>query len=371
MKPCLSLLALASLASAAPLPFAIGTNSGGSGKSEGIYLSSFDPDTGEFGKVALGAKYNSPGWLALHPGKQLLYAAGRSEAFPQGSVAVFKLGKTGEPLEFVAEATSAGNNPCHVSLNETGRVLAVANYSDGTTTTYLLDSDGIPKEPAFAKKTEGKGPVKGRQEGPHAHGVYFRGDFLHVPDLGLDKVLTWTIDGKTAKPAAEAPDSWESPPGAGPRHLEFSPDGRHAYVVNELDNTVSACSYDAKAGKFTTLQSLTTLPPGDATRSSTAEIAVHPNGKFVYASNRGHDSIAVYARDAASGKLTPAQIAPCGGKVPRHFAIVPDGKWLLCAHQDTNSISALPLDPATGKLGEAKSTTEAPNPICILFLPAK
>ncbi|WP_052574133.1 lactonase family protein [Haloferula sp. BvORR071] len=371
MKPRLLLFGLASisLSSAAPLPFAIGTNAGGSGKSEGIYLSSFDPDTAQFGEVKLGAKYNGPGFLALHPGKPLLYAAGKSTAFPQGSVAVFKLGST---LEFLAEATSAGNNPCHLALNASGSVLALANYSDGTTTTFHLDADGIPKEPAFAKKiTEGMGPNKGRQEGPHSHGVYFRGDFLHDTDLGLDKILTWTIDPKTAKPVSETPDTWTSAPGAGPRHLDFSPDGRHAYIVDELDNTVTACSYDAKAGKFTTLQTITTLPEGDQTRSTTAEIAVHPNGKFVYASNRGHDSIAVYARDAASGKLSSLQIAPCGGKVPRHFAITPDGKWLLCAHQDTNSIAALPLDPATGKLSEPKATATAPNPICILFLPAK
>ncbi len=366
-KPCLLLLSLATLSSAAPLPFAIGTNTGGSGKSEGIYLSSFDPDSGKFGEVKLGAKYGGPGFLALHPSKPLLYAAGNSQAFPKGSVGVFKLG---DPLEFVAEAGSAGGGPCHVAVNATGNVLALANYGDGTTSTFLLNGDGIPKEAAFAKKiTEGMGPNKGRQDGPHSHGVYFRGDFLHVTDLGLDKVLTWTIDPKTAKPTAEAPEVWTSAPGAGPRHLDFSPDGRHVYVIDELDSTVTACSYDAKAGKFTTLQSITTLPEGGFPRNTTAEVAVHPNGKFVYASNRGHDSIAVFARDAASGKLSSVQIAPCGGKVPRHFAITPDGKWLLCAHQDSNSIAALPLDPATGKLSEPKATTTAPNPICILFLP--
>lgn len=369
MKPCLLLFSLAALSSAAPLPFAIGTNTGGSGKSEGIYLSSFDPDTGKFGELTLGAKYKNPGFLCLHPGKPLLYSVGQSDAFPKGSVAVFKLGN---PLQFVAEAGSAGGGPCHLAIDSSGRVLAVANYGDGTTSTLPLDSDGVPKEAAFAKKiSEGMGPNKGRQEGPHSHGVYFRGDFLHVTDLGLDKVLTWTIDPKTAKPSAEAPEVWASAPGAGPRHLDFSPDGRHAYVIDELDSTVTACSYDGRAGKFTTLQSITTLPEGGFPRNTTAEVAVHPNGKFVYASNRGHDSIAVFARDAASGKLSSVQIAPCGGKVPRHFAITPDGKWLLCAHQDSNSIAALPLDPATGKLGEAKATTTAPNPICILFLPAK
>ena len=366
MKSALLLSALSPLAFAAPLPIAIGTNTGGSGKSEGIYLSTFDPEGGVFGEVKLGAKYSSPGFLALHSSKPLLYAVGRSEANPKGSVAVFKLG---DPLEFIAEASSGGNNPCHLAINDSGTVLAVANYSDGTTSTLSLDSDGVPKT-AFSKRIDGKGPNAGRQEGPHAHGVYFRGKVLHVPDLGLDKVLTWTLDPKTAKPEKEEPSSWSSAPGAGPRHMDFAPDGRHAYVVNELDNTVSALDYDAKTGSFTTLQSISTLPEG-ASGGTTAEIAVHPNGKFVYASNRGNDSIAVFARDSESGKLSLVHIAPCGGKIPRHFAISPAGKWLLCAHQDSNTLAALPLDPSTGKLGEPKAPVACPNPICILFLPTK
>lgn len=370
MKPALlSLVMTASLSFAAPLPLAIGTNTGGSGKSEGIYLSTFDPATGTFGEVKLGAKYGNPGFLALHPSKPLLYSVGRSDAHPKGSVAAFKLGDT---LEFLAEASSAGNNPCHLAVDETGRVLAVANYSDGTTTTLRLDSDGfLPKETAFARRIEGKGPNPGRQEGPHAHGVYFRGKTLHVPDLGLDKLLTWQLDPATAKPESEDPATWSADPGAGPRHMDFSPDGRHAYVVNELANTVTACTYDGRSGAFATLHSVPTLPADWSGKNTTAEIAAHPNGKFVYASNRGHDSIAVFARDAASGKLAPVQIAPCGGKNPRHFAISPDGKWLLCAHQDSNTLTALPLDPATGELGPAKSPAACPNPICILFLPVK
>lgn len=366
-KPALLLLALSPLVSAAPLPIAIGTNTGGSGKSEGIYLSTFDPGSGSFGEVKPGAKYASPGFLALHPSKPLLYSVGRSEAHPKGSVAVFKLG---DPLEFVGEVSSGGNNPCHLAIDEGGTLLAVANYSDGTTSTLSLDRDGVPKA-AFSKRIEGKGPNAGRQEGPHAHGVYFRGRTLHVPDLGLDKVLTWTLDPKTAKPEKEEPSSWSSTPGAGPRHMDFSPDGRHAYVVNELDNTVSALACEAETGGFTTIHSISTLPEGQPIRNTTAEIAVHPNGKFVYASNRGHDSIAVFARDSSSGKLSLVHIAPCGGKIPRHFAISPDGKWLLCAHQDSNTLAALPLDPASGKLGEPKPPVACPNPICILFLPGK
>lgn len=371
MKSSLALLLAASaIATAAPLPIAIGTNTGGSGKSEGIYLTSFDPATGTFGEVKLGAKYTSPDFLTLHPTKPLLYATGRSEKSPKGSLAVFKLG-TGPSLEFVTETSSEGNNPCHVAVDPAGQMLATANYSDGTTTVVQLGPDGLPKGLGFAHKVAGGGPNKNRQEGPHAHGVYFRGKHLLVPDLGLDKVLTYTLDPATGKPVTEEPAAFASFPGSGPRHLDFTPDGKHAYVVNELDNTVTACHFDAASGKLKNIESgIQTLPDDWKGQSSTAEIQVHPNGKFVYASNRGHDSIAVFARDAESGKLSSVQIAPCGGKIPRHFTITPDGKWLLCAHQDSNTLAALPLDPATGKLGEAKSTTPCPNPICILFLPA-
>jgi 6-phosphogluconolactonase len=370
MKSSLALLAVSALASAAPLPIAIGTNTGGSGKSEGIYLSSFDPATGAIAEVKLGAKYTSPGFLALHPSKPLLYSVGRSEKMPKGSLAVFKLG-AGPSLEFVTDISSEGNNPCHLAVDPSGQVLATANYSDGTTTAVKLGADGLPQGLGFAHKVDGKGPNPKRQEGPHAHGVYFRGNLLLVPDLGLDKVLTYTLDLATAKPTGgDEPAASPSAPGAGPRHLDFSPDGKHAYVVNELNNTVTACRLDATKGTLEPIGDVPTLPDGWTGQSTTAEIQVHPSGKFVYASNRGHDSIAVFARDASTGKLTSVEVVPCGGKIPRHFTISPDGKWLLCAHQDSNTLASLPLDPATGKLGEPKSTTPCPNPICILFLPA-
>lgn len=368
MKSCLALLALAPLSFAAPLPLAIGTNTGGSGKSEGIYLTSFDPATGEFGEVKLGAKYEGPGFLTLHPSKPLLYSVGKSKDNPKGSVAVFKLG---DPLEFVAEAPSGGAGPCHLAVNASATMLAVANYGDGSTAAVRLNGEGLFEGPGFSQKIEGKGPRADRQDGPHAHGVYFSGDLLQVPDLGLDRILTYSMDPAAAKPTTAEPAHWDSAPGSGPRHIDFSPDGRHAYIINELNNTVTACSYDVSDGTFETLQTVSTLPDGDKTPNTTAEIAVHPSGKYVYASNRGHDSIAVFSRDPASGQLTPVQITPCGGKVPRHFALTPDGKWLLCAHQDSNTLAALPLDPGTGKLGEPTKTVACPNPICILFLPVR
>ncbi|MES2997596.1 MAG: lactonase family protein [Verrucomicrobiota bacterium] len=364
MKPVLAFLTSASIATAAPLPIAIGTNTGGS-KSEGIYLSTFDPATGKFGDVKLGAKYSSPGFLALHPTKPLLYSIGGSRTHPKGSLAVFQLGS---PLEFLAETSSGGNGPCHLAVNDFGSVLAVANYNDGSTATVRLDENGRFAGDGFSKIIPGKGPRADRQDGPHAHGVYFRGDHLLVPDLGIDQVLTYAIDPATAKLVSATPASWSAKPGVGPRHLDFSPDGKHAYVINELDNTITACRFHAADGSLATIASITTLPDGWNGENTTAEIQVHPNGRFVYASNRGHDSIAVFSRDPETGKLTFLQATPCGGKTPRHFTIAPGGTWLLCAHQNSNTLAALPLDPATGKLGAPGSPVSCSSPICILFL---
>lgn len=363
----LPLLLATSFAGASPLPFAVGTNTGGSGGSEGIYFSTFDPATGEISEAGLAAKYSQPGFLALHPDKPLLYSIGRSEEHPQGSLAVFQLGNR---LELLAETSSRGRGPCHLAIDPTGSVLAVANYGDGSTATVRLGDDGRFAGGGFSRAIAGKGPRADRQEGPHAHGVYFRGDRLLVPDLGLDKVLIYRPDPATAEAEGE-PDSWAGAPGAGPRHLAFSPDGKHAYVINELDNTVTACSWDEKNGTLATVQTAGTLPDAWEGSSTTSEIEVHPNGRFVYASNRGHDSIAVFRRDPSDGTLSRIQVAPCGGRTPRHFAIAPGGEWLLCAHQDSNTIRALPIDPATGSLGAPGKAVAFPNPICILFLPAR
>lgn len=347
---------------------AIGTDTTGDGESEGIYLSIFDPSNGTFGTLDAGADYGSSAtFLALHPSLPLLYALGKSARYPEGSVAVFRIGDT---LEFVAEATSTGSTPCHLAIDSSGVLLAVANYDDGTISTLTLDAGGLPW-PAFSLRMTGSGPNRERQDGSHPHGVYFRGQTLHVPDLGLDRVHTWTLDPGTAKLEAENPLPWTSEPGAGPRHMAFSPDGRHAYVTHELGNAVSALDYDEPSGSFSTIHTLSTLPEGLAPENTTAEIAVHPNGRFVYVSNRGHDSIAVFLRDLESGKLTRMLVAPAGGKNPRHFAISPDGHWLLCAHQDTSTIAALPIDPESGMVGEAKAILQCPHPICVIFLPSR
>lgn len=352
------------------VPVFIGTNTGGNSTSKGIYLADFDPETGKLTVPELAAEYKNPGFLALHSSKPVLYASGKpNEAFDDesDSVAAFAIGEK-NALTFLGETSTGGKGACHVAVDRTGSTAAVANYWDGTYATIQLDEKGTPVKIASFVKTEGSGPNKQRQDQAHAHGVYFSQNnrFFFMPDLGIDGVIVHSFDPATSKLGKTLPQL-KTKPGAGPRHIAFSPDEKHVYVVNELDNTVLAATYSE--GKFEKLDTVPTLPADFEGHSTTSEIEVHPNGKFVYASNRGHDSITVFSRDTESGKLTFVQHAPCGGKTPRHFKIDPTGKWLLCGNQDSNTVSVHSLDTETGKLGKASEPVASPSPICILFVP--
>lgn len=349
-------------------PVFIGTNTGKSSTSKGIYLADFNAETGQLSEPTLAAEYQNPGFLTLHPTQPILYACGQPNApFPDGSASVagFRIGP-GHQLSFLGEASAGGKGACHLTVDATGKCLAVSNYGDGTLATVLLNDAGAPGAIASAVAHTGSGPMKPRQDGPHAHGVYFDAANKHllVPDLGLDQVLIYPFDAATSKLGSPLP-SITTAPGAGPRHLAFTPDGTQLYVLNELSNTVLAASY--ADGKTTSLGSVPTLPTDFTGVNTSAEIAVHPNGKFIYSSNRGHDSLTVYARDAQTGTLTIVQNIPCGGKTPRHFTIDPSGKWILCAHQNSNTISVLALDPSTGKLSPTSCTVTSPSPICLVF----
>jgi 6-phosphogluconolactonase len=360
------LFACSSLLSA--IPVYIGTNTGKNTTSKGIYFADFDTSTGKLTVPRLAVEYQNPGFLAQHPTKPVLYACGQpNQAFADksGAVAAFSISDVYE-LKFLGEASSRGQGPCHVAVDGTGKTVAVANYGDGMVATIPLDKDGKPGEAASAIIAPGSGPHP-RQKGPHAHGVYFdqANAHLFVPDLGLDKVLVYPFDAATSK-LGEAKAPLATAPGAGPRHIAFAPADQHLYVINELDNTILAASYDGKGG-FESIHTVPTLPEGYKENTTTAEIEVSSDGKFVYGSNRGHDSIVVFSRAAETGKLTFVQHQSCGGRIPRHFKISPDGKWLLCAHQETGTISVLRRNPETGKLSTPVETVASPSPICILF----
>lgn len=349
-------------------PVFIGTNTSGKSGSKGIYLADFDTVTGKLTEPKLAAEYGNPGFLARHPSKPILYACGvpnKPTADGFDSVAAFAIGGD-HGLEFLGETSAGGKGSCHIALDATGGTLAVANYGDGSFATLKLDSKGIPGAVATVVHHGGSGPNALRQTGPHAHGVYFNKEntLLFVPDLGLDKVFVYRFEARTSELGPALPPLI-SKPGSGPRHMAFSADGKNAYVINELDNSVTITS--ERGGMFETIGTVPTLPADFTGANTTAEIEVHPNGKFVYGSNRGLDSIVVYSRDPETGELKFLQHAPCGGQIPRHFKIDPTGKWLLCAHQGSNTISVLSLDPKTGLLGGPVGTVSSPSPICLLF----
>lgn len=330
---------------------------------DGIYRTDFNPETGRLSQPERVAAYRAPGFLALHPSKPLLYAVGGKD-----QVAAFAIGND-HSLELLGEAPSGGGDPCHLAIDATGQSVIVANYSDGSFVSIRLKPDGTPGEMVSKIKLEGSGPNASRQQKGHTHGVYFdrANRFVFAPDLGIDQVMAYRFDPATSSMTPNAPDHLSIAAGSGPRHMAFSPDEKHAYVINELLNTITVASYDAEQGRLETVQTIGTLPEDFTAENTTSEIEVHPNGKFVYGSNRGHNSIVVYQRDPETGKLILLQYAPCGGEGPRHFKIDPTGKWLICGHQGSNSLSVLSLDPATGRLGKPEHTVNTPSPICIVF----
>lgn len=348
------------------MPVFIGTNTGKNTTSKGIYSADFDLQTGKLSQPKLAAEYSSPGFLALHPTKPILYACGRPDqptASGTGTVAAFAIGAD-YSLTFLGDATSGGKDTCHLAVDATGQTVALASYGDGKISTVRLDEKGLPKEIVSLISNHGAGPNPTRQSGPHAHGVYFdhSNTRLFVPDLGLDKVHVYPFDAATSK-LGDALPALTTDPGAGPRHVAFSPDQKHAYIINELNGTILTAILNHLKPQGT----VKTLPDEFTGNNTCAEVEVSADGRFVYASNRGHDSIAVFSRDAESGALRCLQYAACGGKTPRHFEIAPGGKWLLCGHMDSHTISVLPRDPESGKLGAACCTVNAPSPICILF----
>lgn len=335
------------------------------GGSRGIYSLRLDGDTGALTEPVVAAEAVDPAWLALTPDKKFLYAIHGSEAQAIGFAVD---GASARLTPLPAAAAPQTNPPSHLAVDATGRVLLAANYRDGYVAAIAIRKDGTLGVPTITRH-EGKGTHPTRQEKPHPHSFTIAPDNRHaiVCDLGVDKVFSYAIDPANAKLTPANPPFVAAEPGAGPRHFKFSVDGRHAYAINELANTLTAYDYDAARGALTPRQSISTLPADFKGANTTAEVRVHPNGKFLYGSNRGHDSIAVFAIDGATGKLSLVEIVPCGGKNPRNFALSPDGRWLVCGHQDTPVITVFRVDGATGRLTRTEHTAKVPTCVCVLF----
>lgn len=347
-------------------------------KSKGIYRSRFDSATGKLTDAQLAAETRNPSFLALHPRGNVLYAVGEVDnalGKRAGVVVAYGIEPTTGKLTLLNEETSGGTGPCHLSVDAMGRCVLVANYGSGSLAALPIRTAGRLGEAATIIQHAGASVNPQRQAGPHAHFICPSPDnqFALAADLGLDQVLVYHLDAATAKLTANRPPFAAVTPGAGPRHLAFHPTGRFVYVLNEMKPSITMFRYDAVRGTLLEEQTVSTLPTDyTATgKDSGAEIAVHPRGKFVYGSNRGHDSIAVFAVDAQTGRLDWLQNAPTQGRTPRHFAIDPSGRWLLAENQDSDTVVTLAIDPASGRLSSTGQTTAVPTPICAMFVRVK
>lgn len=336
-----------------------------SGASRGIYAVRLENDSGRLSAPWLAAEATDPGWLEFSPDRSLLYTI---HASPAQAVA-YRVDATNgllTPLNAKPLATGGMAAPCHLALSRHGSVMLAANYHEGFVASLPVVSDGSLGEPAAVRHT-GRSVHPTRQEKPHVHSVTLSPDerFVIVADLGTDRVVSYPLlaDGRLGPAAA----SFAAKPGAGPRHAKFSRDGRYLHVVNELDNTITTLAYDAATGALSLAGSVNTLPADFTGASTAAEIRVHPVGRFVYASNRGHDSIGVFDEDVTSGRLHHVQTIASGGRTPRNFALSPDGRWLVCGHQDTPLVTVFEVDTATGRLRRTPHSAEVPVCICVAF----
>ena len=355
---------LVNAATAAEVPFYVGTYTKPGG-SKGIYRGVLDTTSGEAKITGLAGEAKNPSFLAIHPSKKFLYAAIEADG---GAVAAFAINADGT-LKALNQESSKGSGNCHVMVDPSGKNVLAANYGSGTIACLPIKDDGSVSSASAAIQHTGSGPNAGRQKGPHAHSIYVRGNFAYSCDLGTDDVFVYKYNPVKGTLTENDPPSGRVPAGGGPRHLAFTPDGKFAFVCNEMTSAVTAFAHDGAKGTLTPIHTVSTLPEGyaDAGKNSTAEIFCHPNGKFVYVSNRGHDSIAIFSI-AADGKLTAIEQAPSKVKVPRGFAISPDGGWLIAGGQNSNDLALHKIDPATGKLTFQKIIGEVGAPVNVEFV---
>jgi len=341
---------------------------------DGIHVLRLDETTGALTRVSAMGGVKNPSFLAIHPSGRFVYAVsemGGDDGKRTGAVAAFAFNAQTGTLERLNTRPSGGNGPCHVGLDRTGTCLVVANYGSGSVSAIPIVADGRLGTPGSPVQHEGSS-VTDRQKGPHAHSIHVAPDGRYViaADLGLDKLLVYRIDPRTATLAPNDPPFTSTAPGAGPRHFAFHPKGDKAYVINELDSTITVLDYDATGGRLHAKQTVSTLPEGLSLSgsNSTAEVQVHPTGRFVYGSNRGHDSVAVFSVNEASGELTLVGHQSTGGKTPRNFGIDPSGRFLLAANQASNNVVVFRLDPSTGMPVPAGHEATIERPVCVKFV---
>jgi len=331
--------------------------------SKGIYTFRFNSSTGKASEPALAAESSNPAFLALHPNNRFLYAVNEN---PNGTVSAFSIDPVDGRAALLNSVSSRGSGPCHVALDHTGRWLFAANYNSGSVAVFPVGADGKLGQ-ASVVQYSGSSVNRERQGSPHAHEVVVSADnlFVLVADLGTDQVMIYRFDASNGTLTPATPGSAKTAPGAGPRHLAFGHDGGSMYVLNELAASITAFRYGS--GRLDNLQTISTLPGDFAGINTGAEIAVHPSGKYLYASNRGHDSIAVFRIDSSRGTLTAAGHVSTQGKTPRSFAIDPTGAYLLAANQDSGTIVVFGIDGNSGGLTPSGTVVRVPTPVSLVF----
>jgi 6-phosphogluconolactonase len=359
--------------SANDLPVYIGTYT--TGKSEGIYLYRLNLSSGELKHAATAKGVVNPSFLALAPNRRYLYAVNEVEDFAgkkSGAVSAFAVDqKTGE-LRWLNQQATMGANPCYVEVDGSGRFVLIANYTGGNVTVFPIERDGSLGAATDMKQYRGSSINRDRQEASHAHCIALdpTNQFAYSCDLGADKIMIFRFDARSGKLLAGIPPWVQVKPGSGPRHLAFHSGGKFVFILNELHSTVTAFERNPEKGSLQELQTLTTLPKDFTGANTGADIHVSPNGGFLYCSNRGHDSIAIFKIDSHSGELAALGHESTGGSTPRNFAIDPTGAFLLAANQKSDSIVVFRLDQTTGRLNAAGHVAQVPAPVCLKFAKA-
>jgi len=351
----------------------VGTYTEEGSKSKGIYAFRYDASTGQTTPLGLAAETTNPSWVGVHPNGRFLYAVNELPNYKgpnSGGLSAFSIDPATGKLTFLNEVPTRGADPCYVTVDKTGKYVLVANYTGGSIAAFPVLGDGKLGEASAFVQHSGHGPNAQRQEGPHAHSIDLSPDnrFAMVDDLGLDELLVYKFDSSKGTLTPNNPPFAKVDAGAGPRHFVLRPDGKFGYVVSEMGHTVTVFSNDAASGRLQSVQTITTLPKGFTGRNDDAEIRMHPSGKFLYASNRGDDSIAIYAIDSSKGTLTQVGITPTGGKEPRGMEIDPTGQMLFAANQKSDNIVVFRIDQQTGQLTPTGQKFDVGSPVCVKFM---
>lgn len=345
----------------------------GDGPTAGVYVAELDLATGAVSEPHLAGRAVNASFVALAPDHRHLYAVAEVSSLGgrrTGGVVAFAVAPETGALRAVNEQSSHGAGPCHLVVDKAGKNVLVADYEGGAVAVLPIDAHGALRPASSVMQHHGHGVNRERQEAAHAHSVNLdaANHFAFVCDLGVDKIFVYRFDPQAGKLSPNQPPAVKVADGAGPRHFAFDPTGRFAYAIDELDSTITAFWYDADNGTLSRVQTVSTLPKDFHGVNTASEVAVHPSGKYVYGANRGHDSIAIFTVDAASGKLTPDGHESTQGKTPRNFAIDPTGSFLLAANQDSNSVVVFRIDASNGRLRPTGQKLRMKEPVCVRYV---